>query len=85
MILQFAHYLAEQNGGANSVQVHVQSLVSLNDGSIRPMINPGADLAAEPRSFWPAWWITRGEDDPGSVLTTRAYPQVPGNLPVGNR
>lgn len=85
MILQFAHYLAEQNGGANSVQVHVQSLVSLNDGSMRPMINPGADLAAEPRSFWPAWWITRGDDDPESVLTTRAYPQVPGNLPVRNR
>lgn len=64
MILQYAHFLARQRGGSLEVQVRAQSQVSLNNGGIRAMINPSADLAAEPRTIWPAWWIEPGDDEP---------------------
>jgi vitamin K-dependent gamma-carboxylase len=62
MLLQFAHFLADQRGGSARVEVRVRSLVSLNRGGMRPMIDPRADLATEPRTLWPAWWIERGDD-----------------------
>ena len=81
MIHQFALFLANaRRAEGRTVEVRVQSLVSLNGGGARPMIDPRADLAAEPRTLWPAWWIARDADE--SVSGTA---QLDRNLPVGNR
>jgi vitamin K-dependent gamma-carboxylase len=82
MILQFAHFIAaERVKEGRPVQVRVQSMVSLNGGGVRPMIDPRADLAAEPRTLWPAWWIEPGADD--EFVTGSA--QGARNRAVGNR
>ncbi len=61
MILQFAHFLAdEQRAAGHVVQVRAQSNVSLNGHETRPLVNSTVDLAAEPRTLWPARWIMRG-------------------------
>jgi hypothetical protein len=83
MILQYAHHLAAERGGAaRGIQVRVQSLVSLNSGGVRSMIDPRADLAAERRSIWPAWWIQPGADDTEIVTQSERTGRNPG---VGNR
>jgi hypothetical protein len=57
----------------------VQSLISLNGDTMRTMVNPQADLASEPRSIWPAWWI---QPIPGE---TAMLSERERNSPVGNR
>ena len=60
MILQFAHYLAEQarKEGHEQVEVRVRAIVSLNGREPQMLIDPETDLAAQPRTFLaPAAWI----------------------------
>jgi len=59
MILQFAHHLASRLGEelGKPVEIRVDSAVSLNNRPYRQLIDPEVDLAAEPRTLWPARWI----------------------------
>ncbi|OAI57828.1 hypothetical protein AYO49_01820 [Verrucomicrobiaceae bacterium SCGC AG-212-N21] len=59
MILQYAHYLAEQKRreGYPDIEVRAQSMVSLNGRPPRPLIDPRVDLARERRTLGRAAWI----------------------------
>jgi len=60
MLLQFAHYLAwiwERENSLPGVEVRVTSAVSLNGRPPAPLVDPGRDLAAEPRNLFAADWI----------------------------
>ena len=58
MILQFAHHLAAKHGGPDRVEVFARSYASLNGRPYRVLVDPGVDLAAEPRRFLTAYpWI----------------------------
>jgi hypothetical protein len=59
MILQFAHYLAEDYEREIGVrpEVRVHSLVSLNRREVQEMIDPTVDLAAQPRTLGHVEWI----------------------------
>ncbi len=61
MILQVAHHLAMQahTAGAGAVKVYAHALVSLNGAEARAIVDSTVDLASQPRSIWPAAWITR--------------------------
>lgn len=60
MILQFAHYLADQETkpGHRRVEVRAEINLSLNGRREQPMIDPSVDLASVERSLRPASWIT---------------------------
>lgn len=55
MILQFAHFIAEQH--ARPVRVYAHAYVSHNGSSSRLLIDPAVDLAAEPYDWRPRDWI----------------------------
>jgi len=59
LMLQFSHYLAREHqrlgGGPLQVYWHVEC--SLNGRRPQLLIDPSVDLAAQPRSLWPAAWI----------------------------
>lgn len=59
LVHQVAHELARRARaeGHPRVQVHVDLEVSLNGRPLRPLIDPGVDLAAAPRSLWPKPWL----------------------------
>jgi len=59
LILQFAHFLAEQHKQeiGNYASVYVLVLASLNGRKPQLMIDPNVDLAAEPRGFYRRSWI----------------------------
>lgn len=59
MILQYAHYLAaqKQHEGILDIQVRARTMVSLNGRPPRPLIDPRADLAHEPRTLAHAPWV----------------------------
>jgi hypothetical protein len=59
MILEFAHYLAdqEQRSGTPQPRVYARARCSLNGHPERDLINPDVDLAAIDDSLWPAAWI----------------------------
>ena len=59
MILQFAHYLADEMRKVGHVQVEVRAIVeaSLNGREPQLLIDPTVDLAREPRTLKPASWI----------------------------
>ncbi|MEM6785074.1 MAG: HTTM domain-containing protein [Bacteroidota bacterium] len=58
MIREFAHYLAEQATLEGSdVAVYADIVASLNGRPEARLIDPGVDLAAEPRTLGPAPWI----------------------------
>jgi hypothetical protein len=63
MILQFAHHLARRRT-ATRVRVHAHVMVGLNGRRERPLVNPSADLAAEPRTLRHAWWIMPLKENP---------------------
>ena len=59
MILEFAHFVAEESArqGFPAVEVRVRSEVSLNGRPLQPMIREDVDLARERRSLLPAAYI----------------------------
>lgn len=61
MIHQFALHLAEEYRREYDmeVEVRVDAIVSLNGGKPAPLIDPEADLAAQPRDLRCKPWITR--------------------------
>lgn len=59
MLLQFAHYLADtlRAQGHPQIEIRAMTSVSLNSRERAPLIDPSVDLAAQPRSLWPAPYI----------------------------
>ena len=59
LILQYAHHLADRYSapGNERVQVRAISSISVNCRPMQTFIDPEVDLAAQPRSLWPARWI----------------------------
>ena len=59
MILQFAHYLADQwrQRGFKDVEVRASVKASLNGRPFETLIDPKRDLAAVERDLWSADWI----------------------------
>jgi hypothetical protein len=59
MLLQLAHHVAgrARQQGHPDVEVRVRALTSLNGRPAQEQIDPTVDLAAQPRSIWPAGWI----------------------------
>jgi hypothetical protein len=59
MIHQFCRHLAEvhRERGHRDVRVYADVRAALNGRPLRPLVDPAVDLAAEPRSLWPAAWI----------------------------
>jgi vitamin K-dependent gamma-carboxylase len=61
MLLQFAHYIADQETqpGHARVEVRVDARMSLNGRRYQPLIDPAVDLASKERTLGPAPWITQ--------------------------
>jgi vitamin K-dependent gamma-carboxylase len=59
MILQFAQFLAAdfRRQGYDRIQVRAQVMASLNGRPDQLLIDPNADLAAQPQTLMPAAWI----------------------------
>lgn len=59
MILQFAHHLADllRAQGHPRIELRAKSALSLNGRRPAPLLDPTVDLAAQPRSLWPAPYI----------------------------
>ncbi|MBD0257162.1 MAG: HTTM domain-containing protein [Cytophagales bacterium] len=59
MILQYAHYLAEQYQDSlkRKVKIYVESEISLNGWRNQPMVDPTVDLAQEKRTLGHYKWI----------------------------
>jgi hypothetical protein len=69
MILQYAHFLAEEAAaqGHEDVEVRAEVWASLNGRSPQQLIDPTVNLAAQPRTLWPVDWIL--------PLTTPLFPE----------
>lgn len=63
MVLQFAQYLAAvfRGQGYDRVEVRVQENVSLNGHPPELVVDPGVDLASQPRTLGAATWILPAE------------------------
>ena len=59
MVAQFAHFIARRmhDAGHADVDVRADGLMSLHGREYQPLIDPGVDLAAEPRTLGHARWI----------------------------
>ena len=59
LILQFAHYVADElrKQGFEDFEVHAETSVSLNGRASQPLIDSSVDLARQRRSLMPASWI----------------------------
>ena len=58
MLLQYAHHLAAKYAAkGQSVQVFATAKVTLNGREPQLLVDPEVDLAAQPRTLWPAAWI----------------------------
>ena len=59
MILQFAHFLADETreAGVANPEVRVRSRARLNGRNRQDLIDPEVDLAAQPRNLWRWPWI----------------------------
>ena len=59
LLLQFAHYLAEEKRreGYDDVEVRARAMVSLNGRAPQLLIDPNVDLTKEQMSLLPAPWI----------------------------
>jgi vitamin K-dependent gamma-carboxylase len=66
MILQFAHFLADEWRAAGHEHVEVRALIrcSLNGRKPQLFVDPDVDLAAEQRKLWHVDWIVPLEDSP---------------------
>ena len=64
MILQFAHYLADdlRRQGYERIELRVVAMASLNGRRPQLLIDPTVDLAAQPRNLLPASWIVPLQD-----------------------
>ena len=60
MVLQLSHYIAEdlRRQGYGQIEVRARVLTSLNGRLPQALVDPTVDLAAQPRSFLAAPWIT---------------------------
>jgi hypothetical protein len=76
MVLQFAHHLAERfrEAGYPHIEVRARVLTSLNGRRHQLLVDPDVDLAAEPRSLWPARWIRPLEEPLRPVARRRSPP-----------
>ena len=65
LLLATAHLLAGELDarGVDGVEVRADAFVSMNGRAAQRLVDPTVDLAAEPRSLAPAWWITSGDAD----------------------
>ncbi|WP_339814882.1 HTTM domain-containing protein [uncultured Imperialibacter sp.] len=63
MILQFAHFLAEElkRKGLVDPEIRAESAVSLNGRRSRPLIDPTVNLVRQQESFSPKTWILPAE------------------------
>lgn len=61
MILQFAHYLADQHpqAGHHDLAVYAEVFVAHNGRPSKLLINPEQNLLEVKRDIWPAGWILR--------------------------
>jgi hypothetical protein len=59
LVLQFAHYLAQEkrSEGFENVEVRARVMVSLNGRQPQLLIDPNVDLTKEQESLLPARWI----------------------------
>jgi hypothetical protein len=58
MILQFCHLVADDlSRTVGPVEIRVKSSLSLNGRPAQWLIDPSVNLAAQPRTLWPAPWI----------------------------
>jgi len=59
LIRQFAHYLAGglRAKGYQDFEIRAFTSLSLNERPAQPLVDPEADLAAQPESVWPKRWI----------------------------
>ena len=59
MVAQFAHFIARRmhDAGHADADVRADGLMSLHGREYQPLIDPGVDLAAEPRTLGHARWI----------------------------
>jgi len=60
MILQFSHHVAEEiikQEGFEDVEVRVKVMTSLNYRELQLLIDPTVNLAAEPQTLLPKYWI----------------------------
>ena len=64
MILQFAHYLADQlkNQGIINPEIYVQSYVAINGRSSRKFIDEHVNLATVPKGWQHKWWVLPFEE-----------------------
>jgi hypothetical protein len=85
MILQFAHYLADNWSERTGRRPEVRALVivSLNGRQPQVMIDPATDLAAQPRTLAPARWILPLGDPQAIALATRQTGAARTLPPVG--
>ena len=77
MLVQFAHFLADElrAQGFPRIEIRAQSSLSLNGRKPAPLVDPNVDLAAQPRSIWPAPYILPLTSPP--VWATPAEPAEP--------
>jgi vitamin K-dependent gamma-carboxylase len=80
LIVQFAHYLAEQKRreGYDNVEVKARVMASLNGRKPQMMVDPNMDLAKERVSLLPARWIlplTTALEDRGSETQADDEPE----------
>jgi hypothetical protein len=74
LVLQFAHYLAEEKRreGYDDVEVRARVMVSLNGREPQLLIDPNVDLAKEQVSLLPAQWIVPLTTPLGSRLSNHS-------------
>lgn len=67
LVLQYAHHLADRWRVEHGLEVEVRAQVnvSLNHRAVRPLVDPGVDLAAVEPSLAPSGWIMPGPRDGG--------------------
>ena len=75
LILQFAHSLAKRLGeeGFGELEIHAVALVSLNGRKPQLLIDPGVNLAAQPRTVWPKPFV---------LTLTEPLREKPWDVPV---
>ncbi len=73
MLVQFAHFLAEEEGRGSAVplEVRAEAWATLNGRAAQLLVDPTVDLAKETDSFAPKPWILPLQDSPRPLATRR--------------